>query len=668
MSSAKSGRRKLGLDFLRMATDLRAQLNMPPDDEARRRQIAVDLALLFDCKQECVKKLRLDSPAVEFDMDRELIYWNDNKGDIIVSSIRDGKEIQRIKGAPYHCLSICISPDRQFLATRVLLLPKNEYVVRLIEIETGQIIHEGAAQGTEQRQHISFSGNGKKLGYVDEKNRIIVFDINAKRIQLKTDPQEKKVSWIALDRFGNQIVIDQNPHAALINVLNGNLSDRMIQFEVIESVTWDPRGARFAAAGNSGNVYIWDTINTNAPEKVLAGHSAPISKIEYHPQGHMLMSSSMDATTRFWDSDSGQLLLEAGSGGSRFSGNGNLVGFYYFGEYGIWSLENLKTRFTHGHRRDDFVTDVDFSADQRYLIWTSLARGVSLWDFSAGSSARIHNEYSYNNNVQFLSQPDSNEQPHAVIASGSGKACRFQVNVAEYFDGPQHSADGLLSIHDGNEFHSFFTVANDGRVVISEQKEQLNVFSLESGLNRFTTPLKCGRLASHPSQPLVVTTNTESKQVMVFDILSGNTVEILDTRSNSTFPCFNHQGTQLVLASSSGVSIYDVDSWAEIFTIPKTHTKLGSVTFSPDDQLLAIADYDRVHFYDTTTMTKVYELAYDTTRFGADLYEQCPGIGFSRDGQFLAVGTSSNSVAVFDIARLTDILRELKLSYPYPER
>lgn len=75
------------------------------------------------------------------------------------------------------------------------------------------------------------------------------------------------------------------------------------------------KGGCFASAGEDARIAIWCP-GSNEPQKVLTGHTAPISALAVSPDGQTLASASWDHSVRLWalDGDKGSRVVEGHKG------------------------------------------------------------------------------------------------------------------------------------------------------------------------------------------------------------------------------------------------------------------------------------------------------------------------------------------------------------------
>ena len=72
-------------------------------------------------------------------------------------------------------------------------------------------------------------------------------------------------------------------------------------------VAFSPDGSQLATGGADSLIRIWETENDVRLMKILEGHAATVSSMEYSPDGKLL-SGSVDRSIRLWDPVAGRLM------------------------------------------------------------------------------------------------------------------------------------------------------------------------------------------------------------------------------------------------------------------------------------------------------------------------------------------------------------------------
>ena len=82
-------------------------------------------------------------------------------------------------------------------------------------------------------------------------------------------------------------------------------------------LAWHPDG-KWLAVGATTDVCVFEVDRAKGRQLVLRGHWSKTIGLQFHPQGHLLASTSWDGTTRLWDIATGEQLLRL---------EGHLIGF-----------------------------------------------------------------------------------------------------------------------------------------------------------------------------------------------------------------------------------------------------------------------------------------------------------------------------------------------------
>lgn len=168
---------------------------------------------------------------------------------------------------------------------------------------------------------------------------------------------------------------------AAIAVYNGHTSGTPVW-----SCEFSPSGYYFASCGADFTGRIWTT-DRPAPQRILAGHVAPLNTIAWHPNCNYVLTGSDDCTMRMWDVQTG-ICVRILSGcyapvtTCQVSPSGRFVaGADLSGVIGIWDLDSgRKVNEFRSSSSSGQIHSLSYSS-----CGTSLASGgedcsVKIWD------------------------------------------------------------------------------------------------------------------------------------------------------------------------------------------------------------------------------------------------------------------------------------------------
>jgi len=131
-------------------------------------------------------------------------------------------------------------------------------------------------------------------------------------------------------------------------------------------------------------INLW-SLESEAPLASLQGHTARVSKIDFHPSGRFLGSASYDTSWRLWDVETTEeLLLQEGHSREvyaiKFQIDGALVATGGLDAIGrVWDLRTGRsTMVLEGHVKD--ILSVDLSPNGYQIATGSADNTIRIWD------------------------------------------------------------------------------------------------------------------------------------------------------------------------------------------------------------------------------------------------------------------------------------------------
>ncbi|TDZ73182.1 putative WD repeat-containing protein [Colletotrichum trifolii] len=152
----------------------------------------------------------------------------------------------------------------------------------------------------------------------------------------------------------------------------------------LPGTTVSPDSLNLASGGAEGLVHLW-SLNQDTPLSTLTGHSARVSRVEFHPSGRYLASASDDTTWRLWDVETtAELLLQEGHSRGvyavSFNADGSLLASAGLDSIGrIWDLRSGRTVMI----LDEHIQPIyalDWGSDGHRVLSGSADGWVKCWD------------------------------------------------------------------------------------------------------------------------------------------------------------------------------------------------------------------------------------------------------------------------------------------------
>ncbi len=288
---------------------------MHPTPELRREAIAC----LGLCDVQMRRRWRLEPKppplwGVAFDSTFERYARAHPNGDLSLHRINDDVELARLPGMG-QCdgTALCFSPNGRFLAEaqhgpstnyfRVWDLDRRAPVVWAPYAISGAAIGFAAdssivAAGEPGALHLHDLGSGQEI------NRI---------------PVALRPNVLGLDASQRRLAVcgNGNSEIQIFDSATGSLLKKLAHPSEVTWLAWSPDDSTLACSCMDKRLYLWNALSGDRLS-TLEGHTGCVVGVAFNRGGDLLISSSWDGSTRFWNPATGEQLLSVPVDFARF--------------------------------------------------------------------------------------------------------------------------------------------------------------------------------------------------------------------------------------------------------------------------------------------------------------------------------------------------------------
>jgi WD40 repeat protein len=587
---------------------------------------------------------------------------------------KTGARLQALSGHSENIKDASYSPDGKHLVTT-----SADQTARLWDGKTGQLVAvlEGHT-GTVYSASFTLAG-GKAIMTISADGTARLWDSESGRSLFPPIGHPRYSQVLAISGDGSRMVIrSESGSLELWDRILGNIRGSLTAKDTSlgaegdspgeVAVSFSPNGRRLITGGSDGMVRIWDG-RTGQPLIALKGHRSRVLSIAWLPDNSGFATGGSDGVTRLWRSGIGrspypleghksEITALAYSPAGRDRGR-RLFSVSRDGDGRLWDTDSGDQlhRF-EGPRRS--IDQALLTRDGSHAI-TVVSGGsgpggrtpciVKVWDTRSAQLVHSFGEQLDLGRVLAVS-PDGDRVLTTPTTSGEGDTVGllFDLNAA----GPSSEGRGelapLATLRGHSAALSVAAFSADGSLLVTGSDDRsLRIWDGKTG-----QPLR--QLEGHRDSIRAVAFSPDGRR-----LLSGGadrSARLFDAVQASPLHAFGGQvgSVRTVLFSPDGSQALTVDSgdrawlWSAASgqllaalakATQKSHT---AMTFSPDGSRIASAG-DELRIYDAQTGQSLLSL----DGSGSERTEIMTAIAFSPDGNFLASGTQSGAIKLWDV-------------------
>ncbi len=461
-----------------------------------------------------------------------------------------------------------------------------------------------------------FSPDGKRVITASKDFTAKVWETKSGRILLNLIGHVSIVNLALFSPDGSKIATSSYDGSTKIwDANNGNLLQDL-RYETMNRAL-APTGAQiFSPDGSkiittsSAKAIIWD-VQSGKPLQILKGHERSINLAFFSPDGTKVLTASEDLTAKYWDAQSGQLLVT-------FTIDTKKI--YYLAE----------------------ITDAVFSLDTKTLYTSTKDNAVFMWDVSTGKIIRRLDGHT----GQVMSIELSTDGKKILTASRDGSA--------RLWDAASGAPLTVFKGHTHNAHTAFFSPRGD-RIVTASDDRTAKVWDAESGKLLFDLTghkFVVGSAVFSPDGNYILTSSWDNTGIL-WNAKTGSTIAHLQSSVSPNFDInLDRTGTRLITAHGDGlVREWDIASGRLINCIRVDTGSVQLATYSIDgNTIYTSSSYRRINAWDISTGKQIRKIKW----YPHNTPEK---IEISPDGKTLLIALSQGqTVELWDTAGIEPML------------
>ncbi|EFA81763.1 hypothetical protein PPL_05758 [Heterostelium album PN500] len=404
-------------------------------------------------------------------------------------------------------------------------------------------------------------------------------------------------------------------------------------------------GNRFVTASWDGTAIVWD-VATKKPALTLSAHSPQkLSACAYSHNNKWVATGCWGGVLIVWDANTGAELKRFKVSDMtilciQFSHDDTMISLSSVDtNTHVYSTTNwTKIAKLEGH--NEAVISARFSSDSKYLVSCSDDKTVRVYETAEWTQVSLMTGHS-GRIISCAFHPSSARRQ--VVTGATDKFIKIWdpklgYSVAQIHQGHRKAVNALQYVAETNTLYS---VADDKTVKVWSDFTRNDTLTLEK-----TIELSLKDFVIDPVQKNMIGVNGNGC-IIVAD-LNGKIIKRFEKAANSisVSPNFKHVG--YLHGKEGQVSIMDLESGSEVYSARHGFV-LNQIGYSPTGEYVVVSDgkgtFTALKCSPTTSNYSMH------SHITLEPMDAITGIGWSSNGNLLAIGTNNGSTYIFDVKR-----------------
>ncbi|MGI9436105.1 MAG: protein kinase domain-containing protein [Geminicoccaceae bacterium] len=452
----------------------------------------------------------------------------------------------------------------------------------------------------------------------------------------------------------------------------------------VRDLDFGPEGRWLASAGADGSVWLWSVGSSlTGPNRQVGTFDDVVSGIAFGPGGKLIASAQGDGTIRLWDvvlgTPVGDPLARRPLGFKQVAfapnGDGVIAGYNDGAIYG-WSLPSRKSTFSPiGNLHSSNLSDLTFSPKGDYFAAARTDGSATVLAYPSGKV--IGPAFSETDQIGAITFASSGDILLGGASDGTIRLWNVERQEVLHSTAKGHS-QGIVDVELSGDGQLLATLGRDHQVrfwrfdvglpladakSVTGRRAKGVAFSpdgehLAAGddtgvvqlwdLSAGETPVKLDdhrheiwALAFSPDGNLLAS-GDRAGEIRLWQADQGRLIDSFEADDKAIWSIdFTADGQQLMIATASGIGLWDVESRSKKITFEITGGEVTRAALAPDGrQLAASLTTGKVLIWNIEDATMVREIVADDNAIWS--------VAISPDGKSMATASSDEVVVLWD--------------------